>query len=113
MLYRRPKGSSKTTATLPTIPFGLILRLPIRYGLPLHVRRSIRPTTLQRPNMIDDVAGTCSAAAARGRTWMLPLEVILGGGTPLDPAVTVALNRVSGSARRSRPVAAVAAVCGA
>jgi hypothetical protein len=36
---------------------------------------------------------------------MLPFEVILGGGTALDSAVTVALNPVSGSA--------MAAVCGA
>jgi hypothetical protein len=43
--------------------------------------------------VIDDVAGTCATAPARGRTWVLPFEVILGGGTPLDSAVAVALNR--------------------
>ena len=63
--------------------------------------------------MIDDVARTCSAAASGGRTLVLPFEIILGGGTALDPAVTVPLNPVSGSARRSRPVAAMAAVRGA
>jgi|ERR1035437_4664422 hypothetical protein len=63
--------------------------------------------------MIYDVARTVSAAASRGRTWVLPLEVIFGGGPAFDPAVAVALNPVSRSARRSRSVAAmVAASCG-
>jgi hypothetical protein len=63
--------------------------------------------------MIDDIARTCSTAPSCGRTWVLLLEVILGSGTAFDPAVAVALNPVSGGARRSHPVAAVAAVCGA
>jgi hypothetical protein len=44
---------------------------------------------------------------------MLPLENVFRGGTAFDPDVAVALNSVGGSARRSRVVAAVAAVCGA
>jgi hypothetical protein len=63
--------------------------------------------------VIDDVAGTSSAAPSRGRTWVLPFEVILCGSAAFDPTVAVALNAVGGSARRSRVVAAVAAVCGA
>jgi hypothetical protein len=84
-----------TPGMLPTSPLSLILRLPIRQRLPLHVGRVIRPTTLQSPNVIDDIARTCSAASACGWTRMLPLEVIFGGGTPLDSSVAVALNPVS------------------
>ena len=61
----------------PAVPLCLILRLPIRYRLPLHIERCIRSPAFERIDVIDDVSGTAAAGSPVGRARMLTLEVVL------------------------------------
>jgi hypothetical protein len=61
----------------PAVALCLILRLPLRYGLPLHIEGCICSTAFERIDVIDDVSRTAAAGSPIGRARMLTLEVVL------------------------------------
>src|SRR6266550_1762962 len=63
---------------LTTQSLGLVLGLPLRNRLPLHVARRVRSAALQRLDMIDHITGAPPARLSGGWTGMLPLEGMLG-----------------------------------
>ena len=56
-----------------------ILRLSLVDGLPLHIRRAIRPTALQGDHMVDDGAGTWAFGLLGSWAGMLALKGGSGG----------------------------------
>jgi len=79
----------------PAVSFGPVLDLRFLDRLPLHVGRHIGAATLQRNNVVDNVPLSAFGMAA------VPHELFPGGGTPLDPAVTIP-GCYCGSARDAR-----------
>jgi hypothetical protein len=69
-----------------------ILRLCLVDGLPLHVRRGVRPAALQGDHMVDDVAGAWPCRQMRGWAGMLALEGRSGGLATLNAPVDVAVD---------------------
>jgi hypothetical protein len=67
-----------------------VLGLGFPDGLPLHVARYIGAATLQRPDMVDDVARTGARRSAGGGAGMLALKLVSGGGTACNPAAAIA-----------------------
>ena len=59
--------------------FHPILRLSLVDSLPLHIRRGIRPATLQGDHMVDDVARTWAFSLMGGWAGMFALEGCYGG----------------------------------
>ena len=51
-----------------------ILRLSLVDGLPLHIRRGVRPTALQGDYVVNHIAGAWPCRQMRGWAGMLPLE---------------------------------------
>lgn len=74
------------------MPFCSVFRLSIRNGLPLHVGRRVRPTTLQRLHVIDNIAGAPTRGLAGGRAWMLVHKGRTSSAAPLDLAVAASHN---------------------
>ena len=105
---------------LATIPLGLVLRLPLRDCLPLHIARSVSNPAFQRRHMIDHVAGAPTSGLACGRAGVGMLEFVLGSGATLNPAVKISpdagmeritrcsvITRVGGSGARRAAIMGV------
>ena len=69
-----------------------ILGLSLLNGLPLHIRRGIRPAALQGDHMVDDVAGAWACRQMRGWAWVLMLESGSGSLAALYAPVDIAVD---------------------
>jgi hypothetical protein len=61
----------------PAVALCLILCLPLRYHLPLHIERRVCSTAFEWIDVIDDVSRTRAAGSTVSRTRMLTLEGVL------------------------------------
>lgn len=80
----KPYRPSGETGFLTAFLFPFILGFCCRHGLPLHVRRGIRPAVFEGNDVVYDVAGASSMSVTVRGAWVRTHEGVTRGPAALD-----------------------------